>query len=116
MIAKRTIEKWRAEALRAYHASADENDYTSAKRILALTQDLLDKELLKKGGEKYQYIKKIETMNSGGGFLVTYVTLESGAVLLINDSALALYESQKQIDEGTHPEKVIIYYFKEKNK
>lgn len=50
MIAKRTIEKWRAEALRAYYASADENDYISAKRILALTQDLLDQELLRKGG------------------------------------------------------------------
>ena len=51
MINKRTLEKWRAEALRAYHTSADENDYISAKRILALTQDLLDLELLKKRKE-----------------------------------------------------------------
>lgn len=57
MINKRTLEKWRAEALRAYHASADENDYISAKRILALTQDLLDLELLKKGGTATAYLK-----------------------------------------------------------
>jgi hypothetical protein len=59
MIAKRTIEKWRAEALRAYHASAGENDFISAKRILALTQDLLDQELLRKGGTATAKIENV---------------------------------------------------------
>lgn len=59
MINKRTLEKWRAEALRAYHASADENDFISAKRILALTQDLLDLELLRKGGTATAKIENV---------------------------------------------------------
>lgn len=79
------------------------------EKYLTLTLELLDQELLKKGGIEYKYIKKIETMDSGGGFLVTYLTLDSGAVLTIADSAIALYKSQKELDNAKRPEKIIIY-------
>ena len=72
MIAKRTLEKWRAEALRAYHASADENDFRSAKRILALTQDLLDLELLRKGGTATAYLKSNSTKEDVDNLISNY--------------------------------------------
>jgi hypothetical protein len=48
MISKRTLEKWRKEALVVFNNSADSNDKVPSARILKLTQELLDQQLLNK--------------------------------------------------------------------
>lgn len=49
MISTRTLNKWRKEALRVIHEDYDNiSTYERSKRILVLTQELLDKNLLEK--------------------------------------------------------------------
>jgi hypothetical protein len=49
MISKRTLEKWRKEALVMFNTSADSNDKVASVRIIKLTGELLDQQLINKG-------------------------------------------------------------------
>ena len=49
---------------------------------------------------KLEYIKKVDSMNTGGGCIVDFVHLRDGRVIGINDESLVVYRSMEEYTDG----------------
>ena len=56
-------------------------------------------------------VKLIETENSGGGNMLTFVTLTNDQVLVISDKYVGLYESKNDFYEGDR--QIIVFHLAE---
>ena len=57
-----------------------------------------------------EYIDKIETMDTGGGCLVDFITLKDGRVVGINDECIVLYESMEHWERGGNTDSINLRY------
>ena len=56
-----------------------------------------------------EYLTKIETVNTGGGCMVDFITLWNGQVLGVNSDCVCLYNSAEEFWDATSREKQTIW-------
>ena len=56
-----------------------------------------------------EWIKELETWDSGGGQVLDMLTLKDGRVLVISGDAVVLYASKEELEEGEATKRPTIF-------